>query len=264
MFKSERQAKNKLKLLQPVAGSQKTQEDRRKKKQQPASRTDRKRARERETSFLRASHLSLSPSCLLLLLPPLFPPSFLSLELICPEAITSFLTPHLPPTHLCSNSDKRFQGSTVTISSAATRSSARTFSTTPVSVPLQPFREESWGWGGGAGERPESRSVDLIKQSYQQQPDQQAAERNTRYTPTTPHFSQRAHTETTNHTNPRPDCWSHTQTHMFTYTSTPTRAQADRVHISGDKVRKAGRVLRALVRGKLQLNTRGRHSCKRY
>lgn len=48
MFKSERQAKNKLKLLHPVAGSQKTQEDRRKKKQQPASRTDRKRARKRE------------------------------------------------------------------------------------------------------------------------------------------------------------------------------------------------------------------------
>lgn len=183
MFKSERQAKNKLKLLQPVAGSQKTQEDRRKKQQQqPASRTDRKRARERDFFPLRASHLSLSPSCLLLL-PPLFPPSFLSLELICPEAITSFLSPHLPPTHLCSNSDERFQGSTVTISSAATRSSTRTFSTTPVSVPLQPFREESWGWGGGAGERPESRSVDLIKQSYQQQPDQQAAERNTRYTP---------------------------------------------------------------------------------
>lgn len=60
MFKFERQAKNKLKLLQPVAGSQKTQEDRRKKKQQPASRTDRKRARERETSFLWELPTSLS------------------------------------------------------------------------------------------------------------------------------------------------------------------------------------------------------------
>lgn len=114
MFKSERQAKNKLKLLQPVASSQKTQEDRRKKKQQPASRTDRKRARERERLLSSELPTSLSLPLASSSLPcslPLFSPwslSVLRLSLLFLPPTFPQLTCARTPTSVSKAAPSRF------------------------------------------------------------------------------------------------------------------------------------------------------------